>query len=468
MPKTKTLYTCQQCASQFPRWSGQCGSCGAWNSLVEEVVETAGKRGAGDTYNKKIDTAKYSLTLPDVALKIGQNRRFSTGIDELDRVLGGEKNEKGMVAGGVVLIGGEPGIGKSTLLTQVVISLLNLGNAKKTSAPIIYVCGEENPTQVAGRVERLLQYSKVKQSSEKLLFCTSTQVEVICAMIEQHKPQLVIVDSIQTTTVEDLSGAAGSVGQIRESALRLTEVAKKFGVPLFMVGHVTKDGELAGPKVLEHMVDAVLELSGDRTGDLRLLRSVKNRFGATDEIGVFRLDEMGLVEVSNPSELLVEHTNTSLAGSAVAMVMEGTRPIAVEVQALVVYSPLAIPRRVGQGIDANRLHIITALLQKYSRISLEHHDVYVGLLGGYKSRDPGLDVAIALAIASSTTGVALPIKSVFYGELGLLGEVRRASFDTRREKEAKRLGYEHIYYSLNLNSLQKSVQLFGLKKTKAN
>ncbi len=460
MAKSKSLFVCQQCGQQYPTWNGQCQSCGAWGSLVEEVI--AATSSGMDGSEVKIDTSGYVLTLPEVAREIGQNRRISTGLGELDRVLGLGMDGKtaGMVPGGVTLIGGEPGIGKSTLLTQLVLQ--QLYRSTKGAAPIVYICGEENPKQVVDRVQRLSKSTKAGQltpaQSGNLLLSSSTQVEVIAAIMTKEKPQLVIVDSIQTTVTEDLTGAAGSVGQIRESALRLTEVAKRFGIPLFLVGHVTKEGELAGPKVLEHIVDTVLELSGDKTGDLRLLRSVKNRFGATDEVGVFRLDEAGLVEVSNPSELLVEHDLNPLPGSAVAMVMEGTRPIGVEVQSLVVHSNLAMPRRVGQGVETNRLQIITAILQKYSRIALESKDIFVSLLGGYKTKDPGLDLAIAMAIASSAAGVALPKRAVFYGEVGLLGEVRRASFALRREKEAKRLGYEHIYSAKNLQSITKSIQ----------
>lgn len=460
MAKTKSMFVCQQCGQQYPTWNGQCQNCGAWGSLVEEVVTTVSS--GLDGLEKKIDTTSYVLTLPEVAREIGQNRRISTGVGELDRVLGLGMDGKvsGMVPGGVTLIGGEPGIGKSTLLTQLVLQRLYAST--KEVAPILYVCGEENPKQVVDRVQRLSKSAKGGQLSaaisKNLLLSSSTQIEIIEAIMAKEKPQLVIVDSIQTTVTEELTGAAGSVGQIRESALRLTEVAKRFGIPLFLVGHVTKEGELAGPKVLEHIVDTVLELSGDKTGDLRLLRSVKNRFGATDEVGVFRLDEAGLVEVANPSELLVEHDANPLPGSAVAMVMEGTRPIGVEVQSLVVHSNLAMPRRVGQGIETNRLQIITAILQKYSRVALESKDIFVSLLGGYKTKDPGLDLAIAMAIASSAAGAALPKKAVFFGEVGLLGEVRRASFASRREKEAKRLGYEHIYSSSALKSITKTIQ----------
>ena len=463
MAKAKSVFICQQCGATHPRWAGQCGQCGAWNSLVEEVVEKSSAAGL----TKNIDTSSFIMSFPEVARVMPQKRRISTGIGELDRVLGGTEQESGMVEGAVMLIGGEPGIGKSTLLTQLCLSLLESSTARATQ-PILYVCGEENPTQIAGRIERLLAADKsrgMRQSGgvgDRLRFCTSTNVDVIVELIRKEKPVVAIVDSIQSITSDDLTGVAGSVGQIRESALRLSESAKKTGVPLFMVGHVTKEGELAGPKVLEHMVDAVLELSGDRTGDLRLLRSVKNRFGATDEVGVFRLLDLGMVPVSNPSELFLEHVTTPVPGSVSCCVLEGTRPLVVEVQALVVRSNLSMPRRVTRGLDPARLQIITAVLQKYSRVPLEYQDIFVSLAGGYSSKDPGLDLGIALAIISSYTNKTLPSVSVAMGELGLLGEVREVSFAARRMKEAKRLGFKNIISKKEYKNIVDCIQKLSL------
>lgn len=467
MAKAKTVYICQQCGANYPRWAGQCGQCSAWNSLVEEVVEPSGK----NVDENKIDTSSFIISFPEVARVMPQKRRISTGIDELDRVLGGEGDIRGMVEGAVMLIGGEPGIGKSTLLTQLCLSLLELSTAR-ANQPILYVCGEENPAQIAGRIERLLAadlsagMKKGGGVGDRLRFCTSTNVDVIVALIKKEKPVVAIVDSIQTVTTGDLTGVAGSVGQVRESALRLSEVAKQTGVPLFMVGHVTKEGELAGPKVLEHMVDAVLELSGDRTGDLRLLRSVKNRFGATDEVGVFRLLDLGMVPVSNPSELFLDHVKVPVPGSISCCVLEGTRPLVVEVQALVVRSNLPMPRRVTRGLDPARLQIITAVLQKYSRVPLESQDVFVSLAGGYSSKDPGLDLGIALAIVSSYTNKTLLPASVCMGELGLLGEVREVSFAARRTKEAKRLGFEHIISKQQFKTITDCIQRLRLVSAK--
>lgn len=466
MAKAKSQFVCQQCGAGFPRWAGQCAQCGSWNSLVEEVVMSSSATGR----EKKIDSKEFVLSFPEVARVMPQKRRISTGIDELDRCLGGEGSEKGMVEGAVMLIGGEPGIGKSTLLTQLCLSLLQTTSEKK--ATILYVCGEENPAQIVGRIERLLAAQKQVGSKqgravqEGLQFCTSTDADVIVEIIKKQRPAVVIVDSIQTITTEALGSVAGSVGQVRESALRLSEIAKQTGIPLFMVGHVTKEGELAGPKVLEHMVDAVLELSGDRTGDLRLLRSVKNRFGATDEVGVFRLLDLGMVPVSNPSELFLEHVLEPVPGSVSCCVLEGTRPLVVEVQALVVRSNLAMPRRVARGLDPSRLQIITAVLQKYSRMALEYQDIFVSLAGGYSSKDPGLDLGIALAIASSLTNKTLPKSSVCMGELGLLGEVRAVSFANRRTKEVARLGFEHIISKDQYKTITECMQKLHLVEKK--
>lgn len=484
MAKAKTIYVCQQCGVSFPRWAGQCSSCGAWNSLVEELSAPSEKSAVG----KNIDISIYVTPFSEVARVMPQNRRISTGIDELDRVLGGGERENswGLVPGAVILLGGEPGIGKSTLLTQLAVKLLS-GGSGEALGPILYVCGEESPSQVGLRVSRLLSLeddgpnalskpvggSKSAGRSgggghantfatDRLHLCTSTDVDVIIAIVRSEKPSLIIADSIQTLFTEELAGAPGSVGQVRESALRLAEVAKGMAIPLLLVGHVTKEGELAGPKVLEHMVDAVLELSGDRTGDLRLLRAVKNRFGATDEVGVFRLAEAGLIPVTNTSELFLEHLQHPVAGSAVGCAMEGTRPLLIEVQALVVRTHLAMPRRVGRGIDVSRLHIITALLQKYCRMQMESYDIFVSLAGGYSSKDPGLDLAIALALASSYANQPLVGSTACIGEVGLLGEVRSSSFASRRLKEASRLGFKHLVTKEQFASITECVQKLGL------
>jgi DNA repair protein RadA/Sms len=323
------------------------------------------------------------------------------------------------------------------------------------STQILYVAGEESPSQITLRINRILGYEgrnkrdlsltkKQEILSSRLKFLTTTDVDQLVSYIEQQKPSIVIVDSIQSLTTDDLSGAAGSVGQLREGADRLTQIAKKYHVPLFLVGHVTKEGEIAGPKVLEHIVDAVLELSGERTGQLRLLRAIKNRFGATDEVGICQVNDMGLSEVINPSQIFLGEGGKHAVGSAIACVMEGTRPLLVEVQALVVESQLAMPRRVGRGVQLSRLQVLAAVLQKHAHLPLGSADIFVNIAGGFTVQEPAIDLALCVAIASSFKNIALPEKSVFIGEVGLLGEVRQVSYADRRMKECQRLGYTSI------------------------
>lgn len=476
MAKAKTVYVCQQCGQEFPAWSGQCSNCGSWNSLVEEVKE---KTPSGGLQQRAIPS--QVLTFPEVDRARRPKRRFSTGISELDRVLGGENGEVGMVAGAVMLIGGEPGIGKSTLLTQVALHALKQSEDEvvdTTRPAVLYVAGEESPSQIALRINRIINFEQKemvakKQKNtrrlgalqlEKLAFTTSTDVDRVVETIREQKPNLVIIDSIQTMTTTDLTGTAGSVGQIRETTERLTHVAKELDIPLFLVGHVTKEGELAGPKVLEHIVDSVLELRGERTSELRLLRAIKNRFGATDEVGVFQMTEFGFNSVSNPTELFLEHSEAPVAGSATVCVMEGTRPLLLEVQALAVPSQLAMPRRVGRGIDLPKIQIISAVLQKYSRMPLSNYDLFVSLAGGYVTKEPSIDLGIALAIASSLSNKALPPKTVCVGEVGLLGEVRSVTLADRRIKEAQRLGFGQIISKSSHKTLQSALKEFGLQQ----
>ena len=447
MGKQTAIFICQNCGWQSPRWAGQCGSCGSWNSLIEEVQIASSKH----------QTTKISATATSFNhIEAWQNgERLSTTINELDRVLGGE-SEQGLVPGEVILLGGEPGIGKSTLLTQVAIGLLTNSTQKNQySEEIVYVAGEESPQQVSLRIRRLLasrhnnkQQTKTEaklNSLDNLIFLTTTDVDEIVGYLSKRPPKLVIVDSIQTLVTQDLSGSAGSIGQVREVTDRLIGVAKTHHIPMFLVGHVTKDGKLAGPMVLEHLVDAVLELKGEKTNELRILRSLKNRFGATDEVGVFRMTDEGYQEVSNPSEYFLETRATTEPGSAVSCVVEGTRPLLIEVQALVIPTYLPQPRRIGRGISANRLQILTAVLEKHAKIPLSRYDVFVSLAGGYESREPSLDLAICAALASSYADQPTPKGSVFIGEVGLLGEVRAAPLIARREKEATRLGYSSVF-----------------------
>lgn len=365
-----------------------------------------------------------------------------------------------------MLIGGEPGIGKSTLLTQVVLERLLATTGEDRKAPIMYVCGEESPSQIALRINRIISQETQKFGDRKvledLIFIPNTDVDQVIAAIQSAKPQLVVVDSIQTMTTQELSGVSGSVGQVRESAERLTRAAKHGDFPLFLVGHVTKEGQLAGPKVLEHIVDAVLEISGERTSDLRIVRAIKNRFGATDEVGVLQLGETGFISVTNPSSLFLEHQEHPVPGSATVCVLEGTRPLLLEVQALAVRSQLAMPRRVGRGVELSRIQVISAILQKYCRMPLDGYDLFINLAGGYSTKEPGLDLGMALAIASSLKNIALPARTVCIGEVGLLGEIRQVNLLDRRIKESTRLGFEAVVSKQTHKTIQKVVQQFGL------
>jgi DNA repair protein RadA/Sms len=386
---------------------------------------------------------------------------------EVDRVLGG-----GLVHGSVTLIGGEPGIGKSTLLTQIVLKRMS---DQSENEKILYVSAEESPEQVALRIQRLLAEETSQQStkttsakrttkvlketpSATLSFIATTNVDDLLSAIAQHKPTLVIVDSIQCLWTDDLTGAAGSVGQLRESSFRLIEIAKQQNVAMFFVGHVTKEGMIAGPKVLEHMVDTVLELQGDRTSPLRILRAIKNRFGPTDETGVFTMTERGLEEVSNPSSLFLEESTVGKPGSAIVPIVEGTRVLLVEVQALVVSTRLAVPRRVASGFPITRLNVLVAVLQKYARLALGEMDVYVNVIGGLRVQEPAADLAIAMAIWSSFSGTPLPADTVYAAEIGLLGELRTVSFLKKRSLEAERLGYPRLVSALTTKHINGLLQ----------
>ncbi len=457
MSKSATVYVCQNCGESSPKWSGQCPNCAEWNTLVETLKEVksgrSGAMGSGGGKGKTFD-AKSIVSYGAVKANDQPRLRISTGIGEFNRVLGQDKAGAGMVPGAVMLIGGEPGIGKSTLLTQMVIEMLNQEQLKKSSPsnvplkPILYVAGEESPHQIALRIQRIMENEHIllelETLNQMLHFLTSTDVDQIVSAIEHEQPRLVIVDSIQTLTTDDLLGSSGSVGQIRETTERVTEVAKLHGIPTFLVGHVTKEGTIAGPKVLEHIVDAVLELSGERNGELRLLRAIKNRFGATDEVGVFRVNEYGLAEVTNPSEIFLEQSQKNMPGSAVTCVIEGTRPLLLEVQALVVESQLAMPRRVGRGIQLSRAQVLAAVLQKHCRIPLGTADIFLNVAGGFTVSEPAVDLSLAMAMVSSYKNVALPEKIIFIGEIGLLGEIRNVNYLDRRIKEAKRLGFTKI------------------------
>lgn len=424
MAKSKTVYICQSCGQEYPKWSGQCAGCGKWNTMVETVVSTKLK-----TQSAKLKAGNFVKPIKLTEIQSQQIGRVSSGIGELDRVLG-----EGIVSGEVVLVAGSPGMGKSTLLTQLGLGL----EGKK----VVYVCGEESPTQVKLRTNRLLGR---KKPASNLFLLPETNTESVIASLEQAKPDLVIIDSIQAMWTERLTGVAGSVGQVRESANLLTQFAKANQVPLFLVGHVTKEGSIAGPKVLEHLVDVVLYLEGDGKHEFRLVRTVKNRFGSTDEVGVFTMSDQGMIEVTNPSEIfLPETTRGNNPGSVVTVSLQGTRPVLVEIQALVTSTSLSIPRRVGTGVDQRRLQVLCAILQKHAGLRLSDKDVYVNVAGGLTLREPAADLAVCLSIAGSYKDKPVQRGTVAIGEVGLLGEIRRVAFLDKRIKEAKSQGFSHI------------------------
>ena len=435
MARAETRFVCQACGASFLRWEGQCRSCAAWNTLVETVVR-AGARGDGASAAARKGSrapagAGTTEVVPLARIEAAQVERLATELGELDRVLGG-----GLVPGSLVLVGGEPGIGKSTLLLQAAAGLVRAGGERH----VLYVSGEESAGQVRLRAHRLGLASG--PAGDAIAFLAEAEVGRIAEIARSTRPSLVIVDSIQTVTVDELDGPAGSVGQVRESALRLMDLAKGEGIAVILVGHVTKDGTIAGPKTLEHLVDAVIELGGDRGGTLRLLRATKNRFGSTDEIGVFELDETGLVEVPDPARAFLAEHEAEAPGSIVAPTMEGSRPLLVEVQALVAPAGYGTPARRASGVDPNRLALLLAVLSRRAGLPLGTQDVYVNLAGGLSLAEPGLDLPIALALAASLRDRPIRLGTVAIGEVGLLGELRPVPGLERRLREAARLGFD--------------------------
>lgn len=419
MPKARTVYICQQCGAHHTRWMGRCPECNTWDSLVEHVER---KDSTSRSKLKSNTAANRAIPLSEVAS--GAFARLPVLGTELTRVLGG-----GLVPGSVVLIGGDPGIGKSTLLTQVAAQFANqIGQS-------LYVSAEESPQQIKLRSDRM------GLTSKELYVLGETNLDIILQQIDTLRPRLAIVDSIQTVYLEDISSAAGSVSQVREGALRLLRLAKESGIPIFIVGHVTKEGAIAGPRVLEHIVDTVLYLEGDRFHQYRLLRSVKNRFGSTNEVGVFEMTQDGMAEVSNPSQVFLSERNADTPGSTVAVTLEGTRPILVEVQALTANTASAQPRRTVNGFDMNRLLVIIAVLSKRAGFPLFSQDVYVNVVGGLRITEPAADLAVAIAIASSYRNQRVKSNLVLVGEVGLSGELRNISQIERRMGEAAKLGF---------------------------
>ncbi len=444
MAKIKSLFFCQNCGHEETKWLGQCPMCKEWNTFVEEKVSAKVTRGDGrETRNKIHEVVALSKVETD------NEERITTHIQELDRVLGG-----GIVPGSLMLVGGDPGIGKSTLLLQV---------CQKISAKdkkVLYISGEESLKQIKLRANRMGEFS-----DSLLLFC-ETNLGIIKTVIENQKPDIVVIDSIQTMYNEEVNSAPGSVSQVRESTNVLMQMAKGLGISIFIVGHVTKEGTVAGPRVLEHMVDTVLYFEGDRHASYRILRGVKNRFGSTNEIGVFQMQNTGLAEVENPSEFMLSGKPENASGSVVACSMEGTRPILLEVQALVSQSNFGMPRRTAAGTDYNRVNLLMAVLEKRVGIQLGNCDAYVNIAGGIKMNEPAIDLGIVLAIVSSYKNRPVDESVIVFGEVGLSGEVRAVNMPEQRVAEASKLGFKTcIMPEVSMKGLGnvKGIRVIGVK-----
>lgn len=442
MAKKKKVFFCQNCGHEENAWLGQCPVCKEWSTFVEEQVVS----GKDVTISRQAREAEiHSLD----QVEIGEDTRIYTGLEELDRVLGG-----GIVPGSLILVGGDPGIGKSTLLLQV---CRNLAEEKE----VLYVSGEESLTQIKLRANRMGKFS----SNLKLL--CETSLDIIKNVIEKKRPEIVIIDSIQTMYNEEVGTAPGSVSQVRESTNILMQLAKGLGISVFIVGHVTKEGTVAGPRVLEHMVDTVLYFEGDRHASYRILRGVKNRFGSTNEIGVFEMCREGLAEVENPSEYMLSGKPENASGSVVACTMEGTRPILIEIQALVCKSNFAVPRRTANGTDYNRVNLLMAVLEKRMGFALNEYDAYVNIAGGIRMNEPAADLGIVMAIVSSYRNRVIDEKMIVFGEVGLSGEVRAVNMPEQRVAEAKKLGFKTcVLPEVSLKNLKEDfseIKVIGVK-----
>lgn len=439
----KTVYFCQNCGHEETKWLGQCPACKEWNTFVEEkVLASSISTQAGGKTVRDINVVSLS------EVSVDDHTRIETGMQELDRVLGG-----GIVPGSLVLVGGDPGIGKSTLLLQVCQKL-----AQERS--VLYISGEESLSQIKLRANRMGEFQ------ENLKLLCETNLDTIRNVIENRKPELVIIDSIQTMYSEDVSSAPGSVSQVRESTHVFMQLAKGLGITIFIVGHVTKEGTVAGPRVLEHMVDTVLYFEGDRHASYRILRGVKNRFGSTNEIGVFEMRQNGLVEVENPSEYMLSGKPENASGSVVACSMEGTRPLLIEIQALVCESNFGMPRRTATGTDYNRVNLLMAVLEKRIGLHMSNCDAYVNIAGGIKMNEPAIDLGIVMALVSSYKNRPVDEKMIVFGEVGLSGEVRAVSMPEQRVAEAKKLGFEICVVpevSLDMVKNIKGIKIVGVK-----
>lgn len=418
MVKIKSSYICADCGYESPKWIGKCPDCSAWNSFNEQKIDTSKSASKINTHAREVTP----LVLTDI-----KEKRINLKMNEINRVLGG-----GIMEGSLMLLTGEPGIGKSTLTLQICEQLTG-GTAK-----VLYISGEESQNQIASRAKRL------GIESERISFLAETNLDTIIATVRTFKPDFIVVDSVQVMHSSDLTSFAGSIGQIRYTAEQFMEYAKTHNVPTLLIGHVTKDGNIAGPRVLEHLVDTVLYLEGDRYKQFRILRSQKNRFGSTNEIGIFEMTENGLQEVSNPSAGFLEGRKDNAYGSAITVTMEGTRPLLVEVQALCNLTPFGYPKRTSTGFDINRAQLLISVLQKYARINLANQDIFVNVVGGMRLNDPACDLGVLMAIASSFLQKTIPSNMCFIGEVGLSGEIRSVTNIDKRLKEAKKLGFKKI------------------------
>lgn len=422
MAKRKTAFVCSDCGAEFPRWQGQCSECKAWNTISEFVVSPAKSAAKGNFSGYAGQTHSQIQVLNEISVE--DLPRFSSGLRELDRVLGG-----GIVPGSAILIGGSPGAGKSTLLLQVMCQ-------QATIRPALYVTGEESLQQVAMRAKRL------GLPDDRLMMLAETNVETICELALKQNPKIMVIDSIQVMHVADVQSAPGSVSQVRESAAYLTRFAKQHHIAMFIVGHVTKDGSLAGPKVLEHCIDCSMMLEGESDGRFRTLRSHKNRFGAVNELGVFGMTEKGVKEVGNPSAIFLSRGDSQAPGSVVMVIWEGTRPLLVEIQALVDYSPLNNPRRVTVGLEQNRLAMLLAVMHRHGNVQMNDQDVFVNVVGGVKVSETAADLALLVAMISSFRNRALPRELIVFGEVGLAGEIRPVPNGSERLSEAVKHGFK--------------------------
>lgn len=448
MAKPKTVFFCKECGYESGKWMGQCPACKEWNTFVEEPVQKKEKPGISGI--KRGTPAVKPAFLNEISVE--EKDRISTGFEELDRVLG-----DGIVNGSLVLVGGDPGIGKSTLLLQMCRNLAAAGRQ------VLYISGEESLKQIKIRANR------IGEVTGNLKFFCETSLDIIEETIREEKPEIVIIDSIQTMYREDIASSPGSVSQVRESTNVLMQIAKGLGIAIFIVGHVTKEGVVAGPRVLEHMVDTVLYFEGDRSAAYRILRGVKNRFGSTNEIGVFEMRETGLCEVKNPSEYMLSGRPEDASGAVVACSMEGTRPILLEVQALVTATNFGMPRRTAAGTDYNRVNLLMAVLEKRCRYEMSRYDAYVNIAGGMKMNEPAIDLAIVMALISSLKDKPVSPKTIIFGEVGLSGEVRAVSMAEQRVSEAIKLGFNTcILPEICLEKMRKTdkIKLIGVKNVR--